>query len=285
LPPIFFITIQHVICGYEKIGVKIYGVVCDAGGSNRGLFKLLRDGLKLVIVGVERVAPGYVKFINPYDPSREIAIFNCSTHNLKNVRNALLESDLPNGKRKFQFEGAVFGWKHIRETYDRDCERENANTVKETLQENFEPLIQLLDGMRCFHHHAIIDPEYMKNCYSHTDQSRNGGWLSLVSKEFFVSVLKSLMDRLVLKTFHARAGASMDAWKRKNTAREVKGSTDASFRADLKSKVSQTTKKAGEFQIRKRGGNMLSQTIAGVAKKDKPTPKPKPTEEETEVHN
>jgi hypothetical protein len=37
----------------------------------------------------------------------------------------------------------------------------------------------------------------------------------------------------------------MDAWKRKNTAREVKGSADAAFRADLKSKVSQATKKAG----------------------------------------
>jgi hypothetical protein len=30
-----------------------------------------------------------------------------------------------------------------------------------------------------------------------------------------VSVLKTLMDKIVLKTFHARAGASMDAWKRK----------------------------------------------------------------------
>jgi hypothetical protein len=30
-----------------------------------------------------------------------------------------------------------------------------------------------------------------------------------------VSVLKTLMDRLVLKTFHARAGASMDAWEEK----------------------------------------------------------------------
>jgi hypothetical protein len=122
----------HVVCGYEKIGVKIYGIVCDAGGSNRGLFKLLRDGLKLVLFGVERVAPGYVKFINPYDPSRDIAIFNCSTHNLKNMRNALLESDFPSGKRNFQFDGVVFGWKHIRETYDRDREREKANTVKET---------------------------------------------------------------------------------------------------------------------------------------------------------
>jgi hypothetical protein len=60
-----------------------------------------------------------------------------------------------------------------------------------------------------------------------------------------VSVLKTLIDQIVLKTFHARAGASMDAWKRKDTAREVKGSADASFRANLKSKVSQATKKAG----------------------------------------
>jgi hypothetical protein len=41
--------------------------------------------------------------------------------------------------------------------------------------------------------------------------------------------------------------------EKKNTAREVKGSTDAAFRADLKSKVSHSTKKEGEFQIRKRG--------------------------------
>jgi hypothetical protein len=177
--------------------------------------------------------------------------------------------------------------------------------------------------MRCFHYHAIIDHEYMQNCYSYSDQSRNGGWLSLVSKEFFEfgrvllshirenvqqkqwgghgnesikvaakvickdaavenaffdactgssippSVLKSLMDRLVLKTFHARAGASMDAWKRENTGREVKGSSDAAFRTELKSKVAPATKKAGEFHIRKRGGDMLIGTIAG-AKKGKP---------------
>jgi hypothetical protein len=244
------------------------------------------------------------------------------------------ELDAENEKREIN---RFLGWAiwHLRKKLSKRRTRAKVNDW--VLQENVEPLIQHLDGMRCFHHHAIIDPEYMKNCYSHTDQSRNGGWLSLVSKEFFdfgrvllsqvrhnvrqkqwgrqgnqsikvaaaatckdagtkkaffdactgssipVSILKSLMDRLVLKTFHARAGASMDAWKRKNTAREVKGSTDASFRADLKSKVSQTTKRAGEFQIRKRGGNMLTQTIAGAAKKDKPTPKPNPTEEETEV--
>jgi hypothetical protein len=65
----------------------------------------------------------------------------------------------------------------------------------------------------------------------------------------------------------------MKAWKRKNTAREVKGSTDASFRGDLKSKVSQATKKKGEFQIRKRRGNMLPLNASRTAKKAKLTPK------------
>jgi hypothetical protein len=59
----------------------------------------------------------------------------------------------------------------------------------------------------------------------------------------------------------------------KNMAREVEGSADAPFRADLKSKVSQATNKAGEFLTQKRGGDMLTQTVAG-AKKGKPRPNP-----------
>ena len=218
------------------------------------------------------------------------------------------ELDSENEKREVN---RFLGWAiwHLRKKLSKRWTRAKINNW--VIQENVEPLIKHLDGMRCYHHHAIIDPEYLKNCYSDSDQSRNGGWLSLVSKEYFefgkvllsqvrhnvrdqqwgrqgnrsikvaaaavcrdgrtkkaffdacsgssipFSVLNSLMDRLVLKVFHARAGASMDAWKRRNTAREVKGSTDAAFRADLKSKVSTATKKAGEFQIRKRGGNML----------------------------
>jgi hypothetical protein len=218
------------------------------------------------------------------------------------------ELDEENEKREIN---RFLGWAiwHLRKKLANRRTRGKVNNW--VLQENVEPLIKHLDGMRCFHHHAIIDPEYMKTCYSQADQSRNGGWLSLVSKEYFefgrvllsqvrhnvqqkqwdkhgnqsikvaaeaickdgatkeafleactgssipVSVLISLMDRIVLKVFHARAGASMDAWKRKNTGREVKGSTDAAFRTDLKSKVSQATKNAGEFQIRKRATDVL----------------------------
>jgi hypothetical protein len=74
--------------------------------------------------------------------------------------------------------------------------------------------------------------------------------------------------------------------KEKNTARQVKGSSDAAFRTDLKSKVSQATKnKAGEFQMRKpkRGRDTLTQTVAG-AKKGKLAPKQAPRATmETEV--
>ncbi len=87
------------------------------------------------------------------------------------------------------------------------------------------------------------------------------------------------MDRIVLKVFHARAGASMNAWKLKNTARAVKGSSDAAFRADLKSKVSKTTKEVGEFVIKKRGAHVLTETI-GDAKKSKGVSKPREHEEE-----
>jgi hypothetical protein len=109
-----------------------YTDVCDAGGSNRGLFKVLCEGLKLVLVGVKCVAPGYPTFINPYDPSRRIALFNCLTRNVKNVRNVLMESNFPKGKHMFQFEGAVFGWTAYPGNLWGDCEREGANTVKET---------------------------------------------------------------------------------------------------------------------------------------------------------
>jgi hypothetical protein len=227
--------------------------------------------------------------------------------------------DAENEKREVN---RFLGWAILNLRLKLVTRRNRAKAKDCVLAEDVEPLIQHLDGMRCFHHHAIIDEDYMKNCYSQADQSRNGGWLSLVSKDFFefgrvllshirdnvrqeqwgrlgnesikvvaevickdaavkkaffdacagssvpVPVLTSLMDRLVLKTCYARAGASMDAWKRKNTGREVKGSEDAAFRPSLNSKTSQATKKAGESQIRKRGGDMLTGTtsIAGATK-------------------
>jgi hypothetical protein len=40
-------------------------------------------------------------------------------------------------------------------------QRTRAKVKDWVLAENFEPLIQHLDGMRCFHHHTLLDAEYM----------------------------------------------------------------------------------------------------------------------------
>ena len=39
--------------------------------------------------------------------------------------------------------------------------------------------------MRILHHQALLDDEYMKNCYALTDQIRNQGGLALVSSTYF----------------------------------------------------------------------------------------------------
>jgi hypothetical protein len=75
--------------------------------------------------------------------------------------------------------------------------RTRAKTKDWVLADDVEPLIQHLDGMRCFHHHALIDPEHMQHCCSQADESRHGGWLSLVSKDCFhfgKVLLKNIQD-------------------------------------------------------------------------------------------
>jgi hypothetical protein len=83
------------------------------------------------------------------------------------------ELDMENEKREVN---RFLGWA-IRSLHRKLSKRQTRAKINDwVLAENVEPLIEhLLDGMRCFHHHAIIDPEYMKNCYSQADQSRNGG--------------------------------------------------------------------------------------------------------------
>ena len=97
--------------------------------------------------------------------------------------------------------------------------------------------------------------------------------------EIAPSSLQSLMDQLVLKVFHAQAGASLKAWKVNNTSRAVKGLSDEAFRVDLKSKVSKSTKEVREFAIKKRGAHVTLHSN-GDAKKCKREPKLLEDEEE-----
>jgi hypothetical protein len=83
------------------------------------------------------------------------------------------------------------------------------------------------------------------------------------------------------KPNHDESSSLRDAFKQSLFTEDLR---QLSFRADLKSKVSQATKKAGEFQMRKRGaGSMVTATIAGVKTAKKPTPKSKQAEDETVV--
>jgi hypothetical protein len=77
------IQMIHAVCGYEKIGAKTFGLLCDAGGSNRGLFKLPQDGAMHVLTGTDQIPSDCLTFVDPCNPPRRIAFSNCSTHNLK----------------------------------------------------------------------------------------------------------------------------------------------------------------------------------------------------------
>ena len=83
----------------EIAGFRMLGFVCDTGGPNTRLMKLLRDNRHLPEGGwlpLETVVA-----VNPYNPSRRIRLFHCSTHELKSLRNALYTSWTKVGKKQF----------------------------------------------------------------------------------------------------------------------------------------------------------------------------------------
>jgi hypothetical protein len=53
-----------------------------------------------------------------------------------------------------------------------------------TLEEE-EEMIRFIDEMRIFHTEALLDKQYLHECYPSCHQLKNKGWLSLVAKEYF----------------------------------------------------------------------------------------------------
>ena len=127
------------------------------------------------------------------------------------------ELDPENQKREVN---RFLGWAiwNLRRKLANQRTRARANDW--VLSEDIEPLVKHLDRMRCYHHHAaIIDPEYMKHCYSQADQSINGGWLSLVSKGYFhfVEVLLKTIPRHSSARSVGQARQRVDATCRKGS--------------------------------------------------------------------
>ena len=89
---------NQVVMRCEEMGSIVLGMVCDAGGSNAGLFTQLRE--KAVLEEGGWVSLDMVRTKNPWEPSRFVYLFHCATHDLKAMRNAFFTSWVKNGKRR-----------------------------------------------------------------------------------------------------------------------------------------------------------------------------------------
>ena len=79
---------KQVVMQCETVGSRFLGFVCDAGGNNARLMKLLRE--KINIQGVGWLPLEVVQTVNPLDPAnRYIYLFHCSTRDLKAMRTML----------------------------------------------------------------------------------------------------------------------------------------------------------------------------------------------------
>lgn len=115
----------HCIMCCELVGSRVFGLVCDAGGSFQRLFRYLRKKERLpeeAWLPIESVT-----FQNPFDPSRLIALFHCATHGLKNQRNGLWQSKTNGAKRYLDVDGLFITSELWAEAWLRDEERASGN--------------------------------------------------------------------------------------------------------------------------------------------------------------
>ena len=142
-----------VISSYEFIGVKIFGIVSDAGGGNSKMFRLLQGHN-----AIEGPWPdaNCLSFTNPVDISRSVYIWSCGTHSFKAMRNNIYRSQ-PNKTRSFTSHGIPFGWHQIVHTFDRDMARLKDVAVQRT---DLTKLSVYLDNF------SIMNASYAKKCFS-----------------------------------------------------------------------------------------------------------------------
>jgi len=118
---------NQVVMHCESVGSIVLGMVCDAGGNNARLFKLLR-GREVLNEGAW-LDEEMVRTENPYDPTRYIYMYHCSTHDLKAMRNALfiswtVKGKKGEGKKKFRdVDDTPIGKDVVYNSFVRDQER------------------------------------------------------------------------------------------------------------------------------------------------------------------
>lgn len=108
--------LNHVVLNCELISmIKIHAVMADGGGGNACMNKLVK------------ALPSKSYMIHPYEFSRKIFLNNCTAHELKSVRNALLHSgEISTSKkdspftRSFLYNNKPIVWQAIKTTLQLD---------------------------------------------------------------------------------------------------------------------------------------------------------------------
>lgn len=110
----------HIVTGLEMSNFRVHGMVCDAGGANVRLYKLLR---KQADPGptTGKLDDSIVAIPNPVDPNRHIWVYHCSAHVLKAVRLQLYQSREGGSKCFYKdINKTIFGWLTTQNSYERD---------------------------------------------------------------------------------------------------------------------------------------------------------------------
>jgi hypothetical protein len=102
---------------------------------------------------------------------RSVMVSMATSISTANTRKGIKNPEISKHVNRF-FGWAIFSLRKKMERQDGDINDGNKK-------------LRLLELMRVLHHEAIVDEEYMADCYAESDQLRNKGGLTLVSKDFF----------------------------------------------------------------------------------------------------
>jgi len=107
---------SHIVTCYNAVRIQILGFECNAGGQNARLLKYLRREKDLGTMGW--LKDKHVLINHPANPMKKIAVWFFSTHQLKNMRNALLRC--VDNNQHFSKDGVAMSWSVIVDTFKRD---------------------------------------------------------------------------------------------------------------------------------------------------------------------
>ncbi|EJK77622.1 hypothetical protein THAOC_00533 [Thalassiosira oceanica] len=120
----------QIVMRLEMVGVRVIGLVSDAGSNNSRMFRLLRSRLEVGNKEGAWLPIDRIRTPNIYDRSRHIYLFNCTTHGLKATRNQLYGSYSGGKGCKAFLSIDGFGIHNaiLKESYERDKRRASKRT-------------------------------------------------------------------------------------------------------------------------------------------------------------